>query len=227
MPGLRDKMKKALKRTQSEDQSSTPTLGKSPKEGVEVYKTGQVPPSKYRAPWNKEHQDKLHGFSFGDTFGRRKSSFSDVSPGGTRRNSSVGANKKQSQHHDPHGPRSVGQVIENASDSDDPTNGMRWDNHPIWGIVLLADKLSILVGRSRPQTGDRAKEEDENALDQQKTVTNGNFNQAEDHEPFTQDELTKALTATKISDNKEENESESEIGKEGLKEEEKVLEPIK
>jgi len=205
MPGLRDKMKKALKRTQSEDQSSTPTLGKSPKEGVEVYKTGQVPPSKYRAPWNKEHQDKLHGFSFGDTFGRRKSSFSDVSPGGTRRNSSVGANKKQSQHHDPHGPRSVGQVIENASDSDDPTN----------------------VGKSRPQTGDRAKGEDENALEQQKTVTNGNFNQAEDHEPFTQDELTKALTATKISDNKEENESESEIGKEGLKEEEKVFEPIK
>jgi len=198
-------MKKALKRTQSEDQSSTPTLGKSPKEGVEVYKTGQVPPSKYRAPWNKEHQDKLHGFSFGDTFGRRKSSFSDVSPGGTRRNSSVGANKKQSQHHDPHGPRSVGQVIENASDSDDPTN----------------------VGKSRPQTGDRAKGEDENALEQQKTVTNGNFNQAEDHEPFTQDELTKALTATKISDNKEENESESEIGKEGLKEEEKVFEPIK
>lgn len=205
MPGLRDKMKKALKRTQSEDQASTPTLGKSPKEGVEVYKTGQVPPSKYRAPWNKEHQDKLHGFSFGDTFGRRKSSFSDVSPGGTRRNSSVGANKKQSQHHDPHGPRSVGQVIENASDSDDPTN----------------------VGKSRPQTGDRAKGEDENALEQQKTVTNGNFNQAEDHEPFTQDELTKALTATKISDNKEENESESEIGKEGLKEEEKVFEPIK
>jgi hypothetical protein len=119
---FRDKMKKALGRTIS-DENATPTLGSSgAKPGVEVYKPGEIPPSKYRGAWNKEHQEKLHTFSFADTLGRRKSSYSDISPGGTRRSSWIGFGKKEKH---PNEPSHVRHIVENAAGDDDPTNGMK------------------------------------------------------------------------------------------------------
>jgi len=130
--GFRDKMRKTLGRTVGDENS--PTLGKSGKEGVDVYKPGQVPPSKYRGAWNKEHQEKLHTFSFTDTFSRRKSSYSDVSPGGSRRSSWIGFGKKDKHHEPSH----VGQVVENADGDDDPSNGMTWS---LYLQIISADGL--------------------------------------------------------------------------------------
>lgn len=119
--GFRDKMKKTLGRTTSEE--NTPTLGKASKDGVEVYKPGEAPKPKYRGNWNEEHHKKLHAFSFTDTFGRRKSSAGgDISPGGTRRSSLVGLGKAQKEKH--HDPSNLGQMGENADGDDDPANGM-------------------------------------------------------------------------------------------------------
>ena len=50
-----------------------------------VYKPGEIPPSKYKGPYNQEHQVKLHAFSFKTAFqGRRKSEQSLYSPMGSR-----------------------------------------------------------------------------------------------------------------------------------------------
>ncbi|KAL8779804.1 MAG: hypothetical protein Q9213_006762 [Squamulea squamosa] len=50
-----------------------------------VYKPGEIPESKYKGPYNKEHQVKLHAFSFKTAFqGRRKSEQSLYSPMGSR-----------------------------------------------------------------------------------------------------------------------------------------------
>ncbi|KAI4277440.1 MAG: hypothetical protein LQ337_001761 [Flavoplaca oasis] len=50
-----------------------------------VYKPGQIPDSKYKGPYSREHQVKLHAFNFKTAFeGRRKSDQSLYSPMGTR-----------------------------------------------------------------------------------------------------------------------------------------------
>ncbi|KAL8771011.1 MAG: hypothetical protein Q9209_003430 [Squamulea sp. 1 TL-2023] len=50
-----------------------------------VYKPGEIPESKYKGPYNKEHQVQLHAFSFKTAFqGRRKSEQSLYSPMGSR-----------------------------------------------------------------------------------------------------------------------------------------------
>ncbi|KAL8812409.1 MAG: hypothetical protein Q9223_003215 [Gallowayella weberi] len=50
-----------------------------------IYKPGEIPESKYKGPYNKEHQQKLHAFSFKAAFqGRRKSEQSLYSPMGSR-----------------------------------------------------------------------------------------------------------------------------------------------
>ena len=57
-----------------------------------VYKPGEIPESKYKGPYNKAHQQKLHAFSFGNAFqGRRKSEQSLYSPMGSRLPSRVGS----------------------------------------------------------------------------------------------------------------------------------------
>lgn len=116
-------MKKAFGRTTSE--GSSPTVSKT-NSNVEYYKTGEIPASKYRGPWNKQHQEKLHSFSFGEAFGRRKSDVaSDYSPKGSRAPSrresflSMGRKSVQKNREQSH----VGQVVENAGD-DDPANGL-------------------------------------------------------------------------------------------------------
>ncbi|CAL8574211.1 hypothetical protein XPA_000178 [Xanthoria parietina] len=68
---------------------SKPSPKKAKKPKIEypdnVYKPGEIPDSKYKGPYNKEHQVKLHAFSFKTAFqGRRKSEQSLYSPMGSR-----------------------------------------------------------------------------------------------------------------------------------------------
>ncbi|KAL8715572.1 MAG: hypothetical protein Q9220_000908 [cf. Caloplaca sp. 1 TL-2023] len=57
-----------------------------------VYKPGEIPESKYKGPYNKEHQQNLHAFSFKTAFqGRRKSEQSLYSPMGSRLPSRMGS----------------------------------------------------------------------------------------------------------------------------------------
>ena len=117
---FRDKMKKLLRRATSGEQ--TPTLATT-KSDVEKYKPGEVPPSKYPSPWKKQNQEKLSAFSFGNAFGRRNSEHSDVSPCGTRRNSSFSFGRKsvgkdrEAKHVEP--------VPENADSEENVANGIR------------------------------------------------------------------------------------------------------
>ncbi|KAL8962456.1 MAG: hypothetical protein Q9193_001137 [Seirophora villosa] len=95
---FRDKVKKAFGKS-SDDPSesaldlsqlqSKPSSKKVKKQKSEfpedVYKPGEIPESKYKGPYNKAHQQKLHAFSFASAFqGRRKSDQSLYSPMGSR-----------------------------------------------------------------------------------------------------------------------------------------------
>ncbi|KAL8969851.1 MAG: hypothetical protein Q9183_001794 [Haloplaca sp. 2 TL-2023] len=52
---------------------------------TDVYKPGEIPESKYRGPYDKQHQQSLHAFNFTNAFqGRRRSSQSLYSPMGSR-----------------------------------------------------------------------------------------------------------------------------------------------
>lgn len=132
---FRDKMKRAFGRPSSEDsdltQVSTTSSRKQKKQKREypdnVYKPGEVMPKpKYRAAYNKEHQDKLSAFSFGDAWKRRKSDQSQYSPRGSRLPSVVGSLRRMSVAA---GPRSRKQSIaveavdENIDRDDDVSNG--------------------------------------------------------------------------------------------------------
>lgn len=102
---FRDKVKKAFGKSNDNpsDTSSdlSPTRSKASnkkprKQKVEypdnVYKPGEIPESKYKGPYDKKHQQKLHAFSFTAAFqGRRKSDQSLYSPMGSRMPSRVGS----------------------------------------------------------------------------------------------------------------------------------------
>ena len=81
---FRSTLKKAFSGRKSGDDSpsgvSTPKIP-----GVEYYKPGKVPPSKYRGKWDQEHQDRLQSYSFSDAFGKRSGSIPSLySPTGTK-----------------------------------------------------------------------------------------------------------------------------------------------
>lgn len=102
---FRDKVKKAFGKS-NDDPSETssdlsPTRSKAStkkpkKQKVDypdnVYKPGEIPESKYKGPYDKKHQQKLHAFSFAAAFqGRRKSAQSLYSPMGSRLPSRMGS----------------------------------------------------------------------------------------------------------------------------------------
>ncbi|KAL8725474.1 MAG: hypothetical protein Q9166_007336 [cf. Caloplaca sp. 2 TL-2023] len=75
---------------------SKPSTKRSKKPKIEypanVYQPGEIPESKYKGPYNKDHQQKLHAFSFKTAFqGRRKSEQSLYSPMGSRLPSRMGS----------------------------------------------------------------------------------------------------------------------------------------
>lgn len=83
--------------------------------------------------------------------------------------------------------------------------------------LVSANYSATAVGKSRQRTADKDKVpadntsapekdsdgENENGLAHQTTIINGHVDERQNDTPFTQDELTKALTATKIKDNEE------------------------
>lgn len=90
-------MKRALGRGTSDEgddltKTETAKSSKSKKPKKEkapdnIYKPGEMPKPKYKGPYNKDHQEKLSAFSFGEAWKRRKSSItgnSDLSPMGSR-----------------------------------------------------------------------------------------------------------------------------------------------
>lgn len=95
---FRDKVKKAFGKSSDDPSESSSDLSqvqskassKEPrKQKVEypadVYKPGEIPEPKYKGPYNKADQQKLHAFSFAAAFqGRRKSDQSLYSPMGSR-----------------------------------------------------------------------------------------------------------------------------------------------
>lgn len=102
---FREKVKKAFGKSHDDASESSSDLShvqskastkKSKKPKVEypdnVYKPGEIPESKYKGPYDKQHQQKLHAFSFANAFqGRRKSVQSLYSPMGSRIPSRVGS----------------------------------------------------------------------------------------------------------------------------------------
>lgn len=102
---FRDKVKKAFGKSSEEPSEISSDLSqvqsrastkKAKKQKVEypdnIYKPGEIPESKYKGPYSKAHQQKLHAFSFGTAFqGRRKSDQSLYSPMGSRLPSRVGS----------------------------------------------------------------------------------------------------------------------------------------
>ena len=128
--GFREKMKRTFTNNKSGDNSpSDPATPKIP--GVEYYKPGEVPRSKYRGNGDKAHQEKLHSFSFADAFkNRRHSGTSSYSPGGTRAQSRRASYfSRSSKQSDVDGTSlrrkstNPGRVQEAAEDEGDITNG--------------------------------------------------------------------------------------------------------
>lgn len=65
---FRTKVKKAFRREKASN--SDPDSGAGPpRSDIETYPPGSIPSSKYRGPWNQQHQDALQAFSFEDAFG--------------------------------------------------------------------------------------------------------------------------------------------------------------
>ena len=83
--GVRSKMKKAFGGKKSGDNSPT-DVGTPPIPGVQYYKPGEIPKSKYRGgTLDQGSQDKLLAFSFAAAFrSRRGSGYSNYSPAGTK-----------------------------------------------------------------------------------------------------------------------------------------------
>lgn len=102
---FRDKVKKAFGKSNDDPSETSSDLSqvqskastkKPKKQKVEypdnIYKPGEMPESKYKGPYNKAHQQKLHAFSFKTAFqGRRKSNQSLYSPMGSRLPSRMGS----------------------------------------------------------------------------------------------------------------------------------------
>jgi hypothetical protein len=127
--GVRAKMKKAFGGRKSGENS--PSDAGTPKiPGVEYYKPGEVPRSKYRGKWDQEHQDKLHAFSFAAAFrSRRGSGYSSYSPSGSKaqsRRASHISKKSRSDVDDKSLRRkstNPGRVKEDEEDNGDVANG--------------------------------------------------------------------------------------------------------
>lgn len=133
---FREKVKRAFGRpdgADSSDLSESPSKASTRKSKREkdypenMYKPHEVPPSKYKGPYNRDHQQKLHAFSFSNAFqGRRKSEQSLYSPMGSRLPSRMGSFKSRkslasrSRQHS-----RVGDIVMESNEGDDAVeNGM-------------------------------------------------------------------------------------------------------
>ena len=128
--GVRSKMKKAFGGKKSGDNSPGDT-GTPKIPGIQYYKPGEVPKSKYRGKWDQDHQDTLHAFSFAAAFrSRRGSGYSNYSPAGTKaqsRRASYFSRKSKSDVDDKSLRRkstNPSRVKEHVYDTDDLANSL-------------------------------------------------------------------------------------------------------
>ncbi|KAG6997652.1 hypothetical protein G7Y79_00039g076140 [Physcia stellaris] len=198
---FRAKMKRAFGRDSPEegsDAAQTNSKASHKKEKKQklpdnVYKPGEpMPRPKYRGPYDKEHQDKLTSFNFANAFSRRKSDYSETSPMGTKLHSrrgsflSIGkvARSRQPSHVDP-------ALVEATDGDDDVTN-------------VGLSKQHTREESKRPRTADSGKRPRTSGstrmqpLQETATVTagnaNGTINGLNYGKPFTEDELTQAMS---------------------------------
>ena len=138
--------------SQVQSKSSTKRLKKTKVEYPDnVYGPGEIPDSKYKGPYNKEHQVKLHAFSFKTAFqGRRRSEHLESPMGSklpSRRGSflsrrSLARSRQQSRVEDT--------LMENNEADDAVGNGKTTSSLPFPPNIKLT--LGSLVGMSRQHT---------------------------------------------------------------------------
>ncbi|KAL9597236.1 MAG: hypothetical protein Q9219_005279 [cf. Caloplaca sp. 3 TL-2023] len=229
---FREKVKKAFGKS-SEDPSETNsevsqiqskgTTKKPKKQKIDypenVYKPGEIPESKYKGPYNKAHQQKLHAFSFGTAFqGRRKSEQSLYSPMGSRLPS------RQSR---------VDDVLMEKNEADDEVEkagnprqytkeeDQRLRNgdaaRPRTGDSQRSNKRDMFgesKGNTRSGFGNRIAEQNQtingfghddfddsnrmDGLESTKTLLNEDHGQASFGQPFSADDLVRAMTQSTL-----------------------------
>ena len=109
---------------------------------IEYYKPDKIPPSKYRGPWDQEHQDMLHAFSFSAaTHEHRGSHQSICSPRGilaqSRRSSWV--EREQAETEDD---STESNEDGHASSISRPVEGLRGDSKPRRNGMALSEQNS-------------------------------------------------------------------------------------
>ncbi|KAI9810724.1 MAG: hypothetical protein M1827_006062 [Pycnora praestabilis] len=182
---FREKVRKAFGRSPSDANGMKKTNSK-----VQIKKPDDEPTPNYRIPLKAEQKGRLQAFSFADTFSRRKSSQSEVSPMGSRmpsRKASMTSRKSMAPSR--LSQSNVGQVMEDEEADDDVGN----------------------VGLSRQVTADKdhRPHDIDDGSEETKTITASTParimtapapNGTSGHKPFHEDELTQALekTATEI-----------------------------
>jgi hypothetical protein len=201
--GLRDRFKKMKNRSGS----STPG-SQTPK--IEYYKPGEEPKLKYGGKIFKEHNDKLHAFSFSDAWSRGRSQVSitgTMSPGGTmaqsRATSIVGSLKGRK--------RSVASYSGSDTDVRRKSLGVEPETIPATVKENEDDDTNVqnAGGLSRPQTSGGKPAEllahaptthaqpeppgNANGAPLENTATNGRLSPTHDV-PFSTEELERAMS---------------------------------
>ncbi|KAL8936778.1 MAG: hypothetical protein Q9211_004021 [Gyalolechia sp. 1 TL-2023] len=233
---FRDKVKKAFGKS-TDDPSETnsdlslqskPSTKKSKKRKVEypenVYKPGEIPESKYKGPYNKAHQQKLHAFSFGAAFqGRRKSSQSNqslYSPMGSRLPSRVGSFMSRRSF----GPKSrqpsrvedtlmenneADDAVENEKEREEVRPPTQESQHGDGVRSFGTNESMMMNGFGTHSTAatvhidglDQNHMTNSNSMDgleSTKTLTNDSHQQASFGQPFSADDLVHAMTQSTL-----------------------------
>ncbi|KAK4694476.1 hypothetical protein P7C71_g3114, partial [Lecanoromycetidae sp. Uapishka_2] len=196
---FRAKMKRALGRGTSAEgddltRTDTDKSNKSKKPKKEklpdnIYKPGEMPKPKYRGPYNKEHQDKLSAFSFGDAWTRRKSSAtgtSDLSPMGSRIMSRRGSAWSRRSNKLGSRQNSTFAGVEEGEADDDVRNVGLSRQHTAENRRPRTAESQIIGFETRKTVTSG----DTYGLQSQKTITNGQM--------FTEDELANAMSQSTI-----------------------------
>ncbi|KAL8647949.1 MAG: hypothetical protein Q9226_006217 [Calogaya cf. arnoldii] len=184
-----------------------------------VYKPGEIPPSKYKGPYNQEHQVKLHAFRFKTAFqGRRKSEQSLYSPMGSRLPSRKGSflsrrsfarSRQQSRVEDilmennesDHAVRNVGMSRQHKT-KEDPGHQTREsprvvtkESHTADGLVSPA-AVEKAVAKGTDRVPKKTRDGDYmDGLEPTKTqIHGGSFGQ-----PFSADDLVRAMTQSTLT----------------------------
>ncbi|KAL8842220.1 MAG: hypothetical protein Q9170_000626 [Blastenia crenularia] len=235
---FRDKVKKAFGKSSEEPSETNSDMSqvqsktaakKAKKQKTEypdnVYKPGEIPESKYKGPYNKAHQQRLHAFSFGNAFqGRRKSEQSLYSPMGSRLASRAGSFISRRSL----GPKSRQQsrvedtLMENNEADDDVENeeapklrnqedfrprtresqisnrGAIVGTHGKTMVNELGKQTNKEPHRNKLQQDDTSDYSRMDGLESTKTLTNDDYRNMSFGRPFSADDLVHAMTQSTL-----------------------------